>query len=107
MTYYNDVFLDREFPARKSRKLDESDSVVRDGIRFIKGQNERLRTETVKNAREIRGLRSEAVKSAGEIRALEDRLNSIASLARHALGANPRDLPETWMRVEQIAHGGR
>lgn len=73
---YNDVFLDREFPARKS-------------LRFIEGQNERLRTETVK--------------SAGEIRALRDRLTRIESLARHALEAKPRDLEETWMRVEQIA----
>ena len=48
-------------------------------------------------------LTAEAVESARHIVALEDRLTRIASLARHALAAKPRDLEETWMRVEQIA----
>ena len=48
-------------------------------------------------------VKAEAIASAATIRALEDRLTSIESLARLALAANPRDLEETWMRVEQLA----
>jgi hypothetical protein len=46
---------------------------------------------------------AEAIKSAAKIVTLEDRLTRIESLARHAIAAKPRDLEETWFRVEQIA----
>ncbi len=48
-------------------------------------------------------LRRGAVKFAGVIKRLEDRLIRIESIARHAIAAKPRDLEETWFRVEQIA----
>ncbi len=47
--------------------------------------------------------KSERDEALGALAEAEARLEQIAGLANHALAADPRDLEETWMRVQQIA----